>query len=234
MNDRDPTGVVPDAGAGWSTCRVCGQPTHDELGCMKPKTEGAPVRDEALATARKALACLRLEVADSIANDIRDKVEDAFRALTSPSPAAGLLLDRQVVAYLLDAAFDEASGEEPDPDEFLPSPLAFKTADRILTSPAAEPVADEEQLAYEILAELRRARAKFPGDNVTTLALMEEVGELAKATFEESRTRVRKEAVQVATMAMRVVLDGDQSLDLWRAGKGLDSLVALPAPPESP
>lgn len=82
----------------------------------------------------------------------------------------------------------------------------------------------EQVLANEILAELARARTKFPGDNVTMLALMEEVGELAKATFEESRDRVRKEAVQVATMAMRVVLDGDSTLDGWRGSKGLDTL----------
>jgi hypothetical protein len=84
----------------------------------------------------------------------------------------------------------------------------------------------EGELVAEILAELRRARAKFPGDNVTTLAMVEEVGELAKATFEESRARVREEAVQVAVMAMRVVLDGDQTLDGWRERKGLDPLVA--------
>ena len=77
----------------------------------------------------------------------------------------------------------------------------------------------------EIFAELERARAKFPGDNVTMLALMEEVGELAKATFEESRAAVRKEAIQVAVMAMRVVLDGDATLTIWRASKGLDSLT---------
>ena len=80
-------------------------------------------------------------------------------------------------------------------------------------------------LLCEIAAELERARAKFPGDNVTTLALVEEVGELAKATFEQSRAAVRKEAVQVAVMAMRVVLDGDATLDDWRAAKGLDPLI---------
>jgi hypothetical protein len=81
------------------------------------------------------------------------------------------------------------------------------------------------KLLWEIADELARAREKFPGDNVTMLALMEEVGELSKATFEESRAAVRKEAVQVAAMAMRVVLDGDATLDDWRASKGLDPLV---------
>lgn len=80
-------------------------------------------------------------------------------------------------------------------------------------------------LVNEILGELQRARAKFPGENVTMLALGEEYGELCKASFEESREKVRKEAVQVATMAMRVVLDGDSTLDAWRFQKGLDPLV---------
>jgi NTP pyrophosphatase (non-canonical NTP hydrolase) len=84
----------------------------------------------------------------------------------------------------------------------------------------------EDRVLGEILAELERARAKFPGDNVTTLALVEEVGELAKATFSESRAAVRKEAVQVAVMAMRVILDGDATLDEWRKTKGLDPLIA--------
>ena len=83
-----------------------------------------------------------------------------------------------------------------------------------------------DELMGEIAAELGRARAKFPGDNVTMLALIEEVGELAKATFEESRAAVRKEAVQVCVMAIRVVLDGDATLNAWRQAKGLDPLVA--------
>lgn len=84
---------------------------------------------------------------------------------------------------------------------------------------------DDEKLVWEIIAELGRARAKFPGDNVTTLAMAEEAGELATAVFEESRAAVRKEAVQTAVMAMRVVLDGDATLRLWRAMRGLDPLV---------
>lgn len=82
-----------------------------------------------------------------------------------------------------------------------------------------------ETLIEEIIAELARARAKFPGDNATFHALTEEVGELAKAMMEEPRHAVRKEAVQVAVMAMRVVLDGDATMAGWRAMKGLDPLV---------
>lgn len=82
----------------------------------------------------------------------------------------------------------------------------------------------ERALADEIVLELIRARRKFPGKNVTFAALVEEVGELATATFEESAERVRREAVQVAVMAMRMVLDGDHTYEPWRAEKGLDPL----------
>lgn len=95
----------------------------------------------------------------------------------------------------------------------------------IANGPQTSQPSPEMLLAYDIIDELRRARAKFPGDNVTTLALVEEVGELAQATFEKSRAEVRKEAIQVACMAMRVILDGDQTLDAWRAQKGLDALT---------
>lgn len=57
---------------------------------------------------------------------------------------------------------------------------------------------DIDLLFSEIREELSRVRAKFPGDNV------------------------RKEAVQVAVMAMRVVLDGDSTLSNWRRQKGLE------------
>lgn len=83
----------------------------------------------------------------------------------------------------------------------------------------------EHVLADEILLELKNAQEKFPGKNVTFAALVEEVGELATALFEESRANLRKEAVQVAVMAMRMVLDGDHCYDAWREEKGLDPLT---------
>lgn len=92
-----------------------------------------------------------------------------------------------------------------------------------ITKPA--PQTPEQELADEIAAELIRARQKFPGKNVTFAALAEEFGELATALFEESRARVRKEAVQVAVMAMRIVLDGDHTFEPWRADHGLDALT---------
>lgn len=89
-------------------------------------------------------------------------------------------------------------------------------------------VTPENRLMVEIMAELSRARAKFPGENVTFAALVEEVGELATATFSESRDRVRKEAVQVAVMAMRMALDGDCTFDDWRDKNRLDPLIDRP------
>lgn len=78
----------------------------------------------------------------------------------------------------------------------------------------------------EVRAELIRARAKFPGDRIMTLAMSEEAGELVKAVLDEPAANVRKEAVQTATMAARIVLDGDSSVNEWRAAKGLDPLTS--------
>lgn len=73
-------------------------------------------------------------------------------------------------------------------------------------------------LHEEILRELERARAKFPVQDVwrTLAALTEEVGELNEAVLQihadsnpkgKTLADIRKEAVQVACVAMRVVLD---------------------------
>ena len=80
---------------------------------------------------------------------------------------------------------------------------------------------DNEMMAC-IMEELRRARTKFPdqSDLVTLPGLSEEVGELNEAVLDfkyiaaehrkgKTYADVKKEAVQVAVMAIRVALDCD-------------------------
>lgn len=101
---------------------------------------------------------------------------------------------------------------------------------RCSVEPARDPAV--EAFLDEVRAELTRARTKFPGDRVMTVALAEEFGELCKAVLDEPAANVRKEAVQTAVMAARIVLDGDGSVTEWRAMRGLDPLVASsPADP---
>lgn len=77
----------------------------------------------------------------------------------------------------------------------------------------------EAALFKEIAAELLRARSKFPAPNLNMCALTEEVGELAQALLHTrfggrcaGWTNVRKEAIQVAVMAIRIALEGDPSI----------------------
>lgn len=81
------------------------------------------------------------------------------------------------------------------------------------------PMSKEEVLINEIIDELAKARAKFPAPNLNLAALTEEVGELAQALLHTrfggrcaGWSNVRKEAVQVAVMAIRVALEGDSSI----------------------
>lgn len=73
----------------------------------------------------------------------------------------------------------------------------------------------EEQVdAFQgsMFSEFHRARQLFPDNNVNLIALMEEVGELAKAMMDEPSENVWKEAVQVAAVAMRCAIEGDRSV----------------------
>ena len=72
-------------------------------------------------------------------------------------------------------------------------------------------------LHEQILEELGKARKKFPEQDlwITLCALSEEVGELNQACLQYMHEPhknvkygdIRKEAIQVAAMAMRVILD---------------------------
>lgn len=88
-----------------------------------------------------------------------------------------------------------------------------------------QPVNEEQlnQFLEEVRAEFVRATTKFPNPVGSMCALTEEVGELAKAVMDEPSANARKEAVQVATMAARVAIQGDPSLDVIRAKRGVDN-----------
>ncbi len=58
--------------------------------------------------------------------------------------------------------------------------------------------------------EVMRARLKFPGNRFLLAALVEEVGELAKAMLQnEGKERIEREAIQVAAVAVRILEEGD-------------------------
>lgn len=68
-----------------------------------------------------------------------------------------------------------------------------------------------------VRGELDAARGKFPDSTHQLAALMEEVGELAQALMEHDRdgaqtiAMVLREAVQVASMAIRLATEGDNN-----------------------
>jgi len=65
--------------------------------------------------------------------------------------------------------------------------------------------------------ELKAARKAFPGQTHMLCALVEEVGELAQGMMEHDRQQgisvqeVLREAVQVAAMAIRIAVEGDDN-----------------------
>jgi hypothetical protein len=68
-----------------------------------------------------------------------------------------------------------------------------------------------------VRGELDAARASFPNATHMVVALMEEVGELAQAMIDHDRSgsktphEVLREAVQVASMAIRIAVEGDDN-----------------------
>ena len=74
-------------------------------------------------------------------------------------------------------------------------------------SPQPESVCD-------LAEELVRARDKFPGNALLLAALVEEVGELARALLQrQGKEQVRKEALQVACVAVRIYEEGDATFE---------------------
>lgn len=78
------------------------------------------------------------------------------------------------------------------------------------------------EMLRSIGSEVERAQIKFPDPNCSMTALVEEVGELAKALLQEPAAAVRVEAVHVAAMAIRIAIEGDPSIEPLRSSRGLD------------
>jgi NTP pyrophosphatase (non-canonical NTP hydrolase) len=57
--------------------------------------------------------------------------------------------------------------------------------------------------------EIARGRAKFPKNDLMLAALTEELGELADALESERPDDIRREALQVAAVAVRIAEEGD-------------------------
>lgn len=76
-------------------------------------------------------------------------------------------------------------------------------------------VTEESSLRAEssklLKEEVQKARKKFPGAEDLTVALMEEAGELAQATLKCDSENIKKEALQVACVAMRIFEEGDST-----------------------
>ena len=66
----------------------------------------------------------------------------------------------------------------------------------------------------ELHDEMERAKKKFPGGSNLPLALQEECGELARELLQNGNTvHARKEAIQVACVAMRIATEGVHEVD---------------------
>ena len=70
----------------------------------------------------------------------------------------------------------------------------------------------------DVIAEALKAQRKFPQPNPCVAALTEEAGELARAILHRREKKpmnysdIYGEAIQVAAMAFRIALEGDQTL----------------------
>lgn len=72
----------------------------------------------------------------------------------------------------------------------------------------------KQQTLDDVAVEILRARIKHPGNAHLLAALMEEVGELAKAYLEkEEFPRIYSEAKQVACVAMRIMEESDSDFE---------------------
>ena len=78
----------------------------------------------------------------------------------------------------------------------------------------AKTIWPEAHTVRELRREIARARKRFPANEKLLAALMEEVGELAQAMLQrKSESEIKREALQVACVAIRLYEEGDSDFD---------------------
>lgn len=87
-----------------------------------------------------------------------------------------------------------------------------------MTEPKLEvtdwPLGPHGETLEALVHEMQSARGQHPGNLHLLAALMEEVGELAQALLERQSTgEIRGEALQVATVALRIFEEGEPEFD---------------------
>lgn len=79
-----------------------------------------------------------------------------------------------------------------------------------------------DEFLMAIKMEILRARMLYPSCEGVVAAMVEEVGEVANAYLDNTRSEIVKEGVQACAMVARLVLEGDPSLANLRAKRKLD------------
>lgn len=137
-------------------------------------------------------------------------------------------LNRRLLAYL--RTVQSSNGEyiwKPGLEKGEPSKLFGRPYELIDEPPIPRVdkyIPPDDKFLRDLLEELNRARLKHPDAFGLLAALMEEVGEIAKAMLDESKQNVRAEAMQAASTAWRLAVEGDRSLNPLRRRKNLELL----------
>lgn len=98
--------------------------------------------------------------------------------------------------------------------------------------------ARDRYMLGEIVRELGRARAKFPGVEHMTCAAMEEMGEVARALLQlehepakgKRSVDVAGECIQLAAMAIRIATEGDTTYTRYDPAEAFADLEAEAVP----
>lgn len=168
--------------------------THEELPAMI--ADWAKHQRERIAALNRELESERGRISDR-AFEAEKRAREMWTALWNSRAAILRLIGR----------VDEKDARDHETLRCIESAMGQQQA-------VAAPLLLESDTILALTQEVARARQKHPGNLHLFVALTEEVGELAKALLEGRPRKERNaEAIQVATVALRIVEEGDADFD---------------------